>query len=458
MIWRTKLAFKQQGIPTADFITLIAPKARMRALKRFREDASLNVLLLSEMGSHGLDLSFVTHVFLMEQVWDKSLETQVISRAHRMGAEQAVVVEQLWMRGSVESDMAKVNELSEDDITPPRIVHDLGPPVRKLKRKHSSGDALLNVAGKKKRKRDRDDEVAKVPENKRGFLQRKLDYVLNHLKLLDEDIAAPSRQVRFSVVDDKAGTTIRQAIHMIPDTASSTLTSSTTALQHQDTRTTTQPASSTRPTENAGANARTPLRECPAPTVNRREGASNQQHLQGSVMRATAKPVVKRENNAGGTTSARRTAVSFRPQSAREADLSADIPIHSAAATTHRERRSKRPRPDREAIIVIDDQPPAAISMAKQVNPSPEVIVIDDSSSSEPEESFVSENEGVGVDDRDSDRNSDSDSDSNSDSDASVASSSSSNSRSADNEDHFGSDDSGSDSDESDSEGKAFRR
>ncbi|KAK1948534.1 F-box protein [Phytophthora citrophthora] len=74
IIWRTKLAFEQQKIPTANFITRVAPKARMRALKRFREDPSLNVLLLSEMGSHGLDLSFVTHVFLMEQIWDKSLE------------------------------------------------------------------------------------------------------------------------------------------------------------------------------------------------------------------------------------------------------------------------------------------------------------------------------------------------------------------------------------------------
>ncbi|KAL3673932.1 hypothetical protein V7S43_001619 [Phytophthora oleae] len=88
IIWRTKLAFEQQKIPTANFITRVAPKARMRALKRFRSDPSLNVLLLSEMGSHGLDLSFVTHVFLMEQIWDKSLEQQVISRAHRMGAQR----------------------------------------------------------------------------------------------------------------------------------------------------------------------------------------------------------------------------------------------------------------------------------------------------------------------------------------------------------------------------------
>ncbi|POM59942.1 F-box protein [Phytophthora palmivora] len=212
-IWRTKLAFMQQKIPTADFITLVNPKARMKALKRFRTDPSLNVLLLSELGSHGLDLSFVTHVFLMEEIWDKSLEQQVVSRAHRMGAQQAVEVEQLRMRGSVESEIAKVNEFNENKVDPPRIVHDLGPPTRTRKRPRSGGNTLLNVAGKKKRKRN---YARKVPTgNKSTFLQRKLDYVLNHLRLLDTSAAAAPRQVRFSVVDEKDNITIRQGIHNV---------------------------------------------------------------------------------------------------------------------------------------------------------------------------------------------------------------------------------------------------
>ncbi|GMF46253.1 unnamed protein product [Phytophthora fragariaefolia] len=233
MIWRTKLAFKQQNIPTADFITHVAPKKRMKALKRFREDPKLNVLLLSEMGSHGLDLSFVTHVFLMEEIWDKSLEQQVISRAHRMGAEQAVVVEKLWMRGSVESEMANVNELSENDYIPPRTVHDLGPPARKLKRKHTPSDGLLDVAGNKKRKCDHSDE-AKVPENKSCFLQRKLDYVLNHLKIHNESVVAAPRQVRFSVVDEKNGSIIRQAIHTMPSPKDPAILSESTPSQPPD--------------------------------------------------------------------------------------------------------------------------------------------------------------------------------------------------------------------------------
>lgn len=236
IIWRTKLEFEQQKIPTANFITRVNPKARMKVLKHFRTDPSLNVLLLSEMGSHGLDLSFVTHVFLMEEIWDKSLEQQVISRAHRMGAQQAVVVEQLWMRGTVESEMAKVNELDEREASPPRIIHDLGLPVRTRKRRRTGGNALLNVAGKKKFKRNRRGAAKRVPTgNKSSFLQRKLDYVLNHLRLLESNVVAEPRQVRFFVVDEKEGTRIRQAIHMIQNPESLTITSSSSVpLQPRD--------------------------------------------------------------------------------------------------------------------------------------------------------------------------------------------------------------------------------
>ncbi len=43
-------------------------------------------------GSHGLDLSFSTHLFLLEGVWNSSLESQIVSRAHRMGATGSVKV------------------------------------------------------------------------------------------------------------------------------------------------------------------------------------------------------------------------------------------------------------------------------------------------------------------------------------------------------------------------------
>ena len=41
--------------------------------------------MLCEDGSHGLDLSFVTHLFILNPILDAALERQVVSRAHHMG-------------------------------------------------------------------------------------------------------------------------------------------------------------------------------------------------------------------------------------------------------------------------------------------------------------------------------------------------------------------------------------
>lgn len=68
------------------------------AVERFSRDPEVGVLVMDESGEVGLDLSFVSHVFLMEPIADRSSEEQVISRAHRMGATAPVYVETLVMR------------------------------------------------------------------------------------------------------------------------------------------------------------------------------------------------------------------------------------------------------------------------------------------------------------------------------------------------------------------------
>ena len=55
------------------------------------EDAS--ILLLEEDGSTGLDLSFATHIFLLDPIKDPALRNQIVSRAHRMGATGPVQVQ-----------------------------------------------------------------------------------------------------------------------------------------------------------------------------------------------------------------------------------------------------------------------------------------------------------------------------------------------------------------------------
>eukprot|EP00644_Phytophthora_capsici_P005928 jgi/Phyca11/539046/estExt2_Genewise1Plus.C_PHYCAscaffold_20859 len=239
-IWHTKVAFAQQGVPTADFIAGLSPEVRMKQLMRFRKDPNLNVLLLTEVGSHGLDLSFVTHIFLMDEIWDKSLEQQVISRAHRMGATQAVIVEQLWMRGSVESQMLRPQETDEEGqveveekkpeviASPTRIKAQQGDSPGRSPKKPNTGGGTMFTSPSRKRKRNRSvGDVRKVAKgNKNTFLQRKLNYVLSNLRLLGEDVVAEAGQVRF-FVEDEHKDVIRQAIHTMPNRGSHGVNSNT---------------------------------------------------------------------------------------------------------------------------------------------------------------------------------------------------------------------------------------
>ena len=55
---------------------------------------------MDDTGSVGLDLSFAGAVFLMEPLADAALEQQVVSRAHRMGADpkRPILVETLVIK------------------------------------------------------------------------------------------------------------------------------------------------------------------------------------------------------------------------------------------------------------------------------------------------------------------------------------------------------------------------
>ena len=80
-------------------------KSRDGELQKFAKSPDCFCMLLGKVGSEGLDLSFVTHIFFLEKVWDKSLENQAISRAWRMGAKGHVEVETLIARDSMEETM-----------------------------------------------------------------------------------------------------------------------------------------------------------------------------------------------------------------------------------------------------------------------------------------------------------------------------------------------------------------
>ena len=90
-------------------------KFRKQELAKFRDSCSSQsgggdcfCMLLGKDGSEGLDLSFVTHIIFLEQVWDKSLEQQAVARAWRMGAKGCVQVETIVAEQSIEETMREL--------------------------------------------------------------------------------------------------------------------------------------------------------------------------------------------------------------------------------------------------------------------------------------------------------------------------------------------------------------
>lgn len=139
---------------------------QMKSLITFQNDPGCTVLVMDASASLGLDLSFVTHVYLMEPIWDRrwdtaflfpqrkgsevsvyiicehlktfilpcqvrqlfcadhvftccSVEEQVVSRAHRMGAIRPVLVETLAMRGTIEQQILEF--LQVNHLQPPAL-------------------------------------------------------------------------------------------------------------------------------------------------------------------------------------------------------------------------------------------------------------------------------------------------------------------------------------------------
>jgi hypothetical protein len=81
---------------------------RTQELSKFTNDSACFCMLLSKDGSEGLDLSFVTHIVFLEEIWDKSLEDQAVARAYRMGAHGAVEVDTLIAENSIEETMREM--------------------------------------------------------------------------------------------------------------------------------------------------------------------------------------------------------------------------------------------------------------------------------------------------------------------------------------------------------------
>ena len=84
---------------------------RMKALKRFRDDKSMRVFLMSlKTGGVGLNLTAARRVYLLDPWFNPATEEQAMDRVHRLGQEQPVIATRFIVRGTVEEKMLKLQD------------------------------------------------------------------------------------------------------------------------------------------------------------------------------------------------------------------------------------------------------------------------------------------------------------------------------------------------------------
>lgn len=88
---------QEKNIPFVSFVRDEIPVSRFKD-----ENSGIRVILLSDEGAYGLDLSIASGLFILEPIWDEGKQDQIIRRAHRIGRKGALNVYKLYMKGTIE--------------------------------------------------------------------------------------------------------------------------------------------------------------------------------------------------------------------------------------------------------------------------------------------------------------------------------------------------------------------
>ncbi len=104
-----KLAERLARFGPLEYHGKVPPARRDAVIRRFRQDRSRHVLLMSYgAGGVGLNLQFVNYVFLFDRWWNPAVEDQAINRAHRIGVDGPVSVTRFLMLDTIEERIARV--------------------------------------------------------------------------------------------------------------------------------------------------------------------------------------------------------------------------------------------------------------------------------------------------------------------------------------------------------------
>ncbi|POR34601.1 Putative SWI/SNF-related matrix-associated actin-dependent regulator [Tolypocladium paradoxum] len=106
-----ELALNAAGISFARLDGSMSRPARTAAMDSFRDDNSVEVILVSIMaGGLGLNLTAGNNVYVMEPQYNPAAEAQAVDRVHRLGQKRPVRTVRYIMRGSFEEKMLELQD------------------------------------------------------------------------------------------------------------------------------------------------------------------------------------------------------------------------------------------------------------------------------------------------------------------------------------------------------------
>jgi SNF2 family DNA or RNA helicase len=97
---------------------------REGVISRFKQDPTCKVLLTSlGAGGEGVNLTFATHVILMEPYWNMAAEQQAIDRLHRIGQKSTTHVARFVVEDTVEEWVQSIQTKKTDELN--RVLFDV---------------------------------------------------------------------------------------------------------------------------------------------------------------------------------------------------------------------------------------------------------------------------------------------------------------------------------------------
>ncbi|KAJ9656728.1 hypothetical protein H2198_004732 [Neophaeococcomyces mojaviensis] len=134
------------------YASTLAVSKRAEYLAQFNTDDDLRVLLMDlKQAALGLHVAAASRVYIVSPIWNPSLESQAIKRAHRIGQTREVFVETLVLAGTFEEAMvrrkAEKSDKSANQAAKPMVQQDANQTTVGDKDAASDGKDMLDDSG-----------------------------------------------------------------------------------------------------------------------------------------------------------------------------------------------------------------------------------------------------------------------------------------------------------------------